>query len=126
PPRVPCGVGARQPVADDRALERDHRTAVGERVAGLVVHQHGRIPLETASGDQLLTGRSNARRTSSIASSCPTPNARIASAYAAAASLAARSPPSPFTTVPLRPRVVTTPECSSSRYARATVFVATP
>ena len=34
-------VGPRQAVADDRALERDHRAAVGQGVAHLVVHQHG-------------------------------------------------------------------------------------
>ena len=36
--------GRGQAVADDGALQRDHRTALGQRVAHLLVHQHGLSP----------------------------------------------------------------------------------
>ena len=75
--RQPRVVGPRQAVADDRALQRDHRPAVGQRVAHLVVHQHG----SSAGG----VSCSRAGRTHVVPARVPhpaaTPRARITSAY---------------------------------------------
>jgi hypothetical protein len=43
-PRDPQVVRPRQPVGDDRALERDHRPPVLERLPDLVMHLHARPP----------------------------------------------------------------------------------
>jgi hypothetical protein len=47
--RQPRVVGARQAVADDRALQRDHGAAVRECVPDLVVHEHVRSPCDRRS-----------------------------------------------------------------------------
>ncbi len=82
-----------------RASRTSSCTSTGSSGVGVSCSRAGRTRVAPARGPHPAGRRGSASRRHS----------------AAAASLAARSLPSPLTTVPLRPRVVTTPECSSSR-----------